>query len=136
VVKSNINALLIRWLEPEHPGIVFAASPFQLDDYNVLIPDVGYCSEIPDPHDDTDLLDGAPEIAIEVISSKSAARLSRKISLYLSHGGKSVWTVFPDEQKVWIHTQGRAAQFERSETLEDPALPGFHPPVAALFKGL
>src|SRR5271166_640567 len=113
LVKSNINALLIRWLDSEHPGMVFAVSPFQLDDYNVLIPDVAYVSEIPEAHDETDLLNGAPEIAIEVISSESAARLSKKIGLYLSHGGKSVWTVFADEQKVWIHARGRATLFER-----------------------
>jgi len=85
-------------LGPEHPGIVFSVSPFQLDDYNVLIPDVAYCSEIPGPHDDTDLLDGAPEIAIEVVSSESAARLSRKIGLNLAHGEQVRLGCFSDEQ--------------------------------------
>ena len=62
------------------------------------------------------------------------------MALYLSHGGKSVWAVFPEEQSVWTYTAGPAGQakeFQSSQILEDPSsLPGFRAPVAAIFDGI
>jgi Uma2 family endonuclease len=43
-----------------------------------------------------DLLRGAPDLAVEVVSSETAARLRTKIGLYLKNGSKAVWVVFPE----------------------------------------
>jgi hypothetical protein len=75
-------------------------------------------------------------VASEVVSSESASQLSRKVSLYLTNGSKSVWAVYPEEQKVWIYTPGHATEFHRDRTLEDPILAGFRAPVSALFEGI
>jgi len=81
---------------------------------------------------------GRPQefVKSNIVSSESASQLSRKVGLYLSNGGKSVWAVFPDEQKVWIYTAGQAKEFQSSQMLEDPSLPGFRAPVSDIFEGI
>jgi Uma2 family endonuclease len=85
-----------------------------------------------------DLPLGAPDLAIEVVSSETAARLRTKIRLYLKYGSKAVWVVYPDERLVEIHSaSGQVTILEQGQILEDPdALPGFSAPVAAIFEGL
>ena len=65
----------------------------------------------------TGVFQGAPEIAIEVVSSESAARLEDKIELYLSHGSKSVWVVYPKKRVVRVFdVNGGAKRFEQRPT--------------------
>jgi Uma2 family endonuclease len=73
-----------------------------------------------------------------VVSSETAVRLEKKIDLYLAHGSKSVWVVFPEQRIVRIFdASGQSRKFEQNQTLEDPSvLPGFRVPVAAIFEGL
>jgi hypothetical protein len=57
----------------QNPGWRFICeASYQLDNRNCLI-----------PPGSTGVFQGAPEIAIEVVSSEPAARLERKIRLYL-----------------------------------------------------
>jgi len=137
LIKSRINRLLMAWLLQNRPGTVLVETGFRLDEHEFLIPDVSYVLKDPGEPGDRGHIQGAPDLAIEVISSEPAAQLSRKVALYLSHGGKSVWAVFPDEQKVWIYSAGQAREFQRDEMLEDiQVLPGFRAPVSALFEGV
>lgn len=135
-VKSNINRLIITWLIESGRGRVFIETAYRLDDHHVLVPDLSYESKDPGASGSTGLICDAPELAIEVVSSEPAARLSKKVGLYLAHGGKSVWAVFPEEQTVWIYSAGQAKEFHREQMLEDFTLPGFHAPVSALFEGV
>src|SRR5215469_13973890 len=81
---------------------------------------------------------GAPEVAIEVVSSEKASLLEKKFELYLAHGSKSVWVVFPEQQVVRIFSaSGESRLFDRTQTLEDPTvLPGFSASVSAIFEGI
>jgi Uma2 family endonuclease len=118
-------------------GRVFLETGFQLGPHAVLIPDLSYVSNDPGLPGFTGMIQGSPDLAIEVVSSGPAARLSKKIGLYLSHGSKSVWAVYPEEQKVSIHAVGGSTEFQRQQTLKDPAvLPGFSTPVLAIFEGI
>jgi Uma2 family endonuclease len=111
---------------------------FQLDERNCLIPDVSVLRPGHIPPGSTGSIQGAPEIAIEVVSSETAVHLENKIDLYLAHGSKSVWVVFPAQRIVRIFdASGQARKFEQNQTLEDPSvLPGFRVPVSAIFEGL
>jgi len=81
---------------------------------------------------------GAPDLAVEVVSSETAARLKTKIELYLEHGSKAVWVVYPEARLVEIHSaSGQVTKFKQDQILEDPdVLPGFSTPVGAIFEGL
>jgi Uma2 family endonuclease len=138
IVKSNLLRILVVWLAQNRVGKLFAGTLFQLDDHNSLIPDISVVLPGQIAPGTTDWLHGAPGIAIEVVSSETAARLEGKIDLYLAHGAKSVWAAFPEHRAARIFdASGLSRKFEQNQTLEDPAaLPGFSTPVSAIFEGL
>jgi len=137
VVKSKTNRVLTAWLLENPIGEVFNESMFQVDAQNCLIPDVSVLRTRHIPPGSTGSIQGAPEVAIEVVSSETAAHLEKKIDLYLAHGSKSVWVVFPEHRIVrTFNVSGQSRKFEQNQTLEDVALPGFRVPVTAIFQGL
>lgn len=55
-----------------------------------------------------DYYEGAPLIAIEVISeSDTAAEIDRKIEKYLTNGGQEVWVVYGETRRVLTYFAGR-----------------------------
>ena len=139
LVKANLIQILAVWLSQRCIGIVFAGTSYRVEEHDCLIPDLSVLSNerIPVPAT-SDLPRGAPDLAIEVVSSETAASLRTKINLCLKHGSKSVWVVYPELRMLDIHSpDGRITQVEQDQILEDhEALPGFSTPVSAIFKGL
>lgn len=82
-------------------------------------------------------LQGAPEIAVEVISpSESAVDVERKTELYPAHGAQIVWVIYPRSRKVRVFLAD-GTEFQRG--LHDSlTLPGILPdwtlPVATIFE--
>ncbi len=138
IAKSNLIEILAVWLAANRIGKLFSETMFTLDDHNSPIPDVSVVSLARLKPGSTGHLQGAPDIAIEVVSSETAATLDRKIDLYLAHGSKSVWVVFPQRRIVRIFdASGLSRKFEVQQTLEDPtALPAFSTSVSAIFEGI
>lgn len=67
----------------------------------------------------------APDIAIEIISSKDAwTMLFEKAQLYFEHGSKEVWLVDPYQKGVMIVTP-TARRWEWEELTSPELLPGF-----------
>lgn len=59
-----------------------------------------------------DYLEGAPVLAVEVISeSNTAEEMDRKVKTYLANGGVEVWLVYPKTRCVWVFRQGHAEEF-------------------------
>jgi Uma2 family endonuclease len=138
VTKSNLVRLLISGLTQSPALRVFIETAYQLDDQNCLIPDISLIAVNRIIPGNKGVFHGAPEIAIEVISSEPAARLERKIRLYLTHGSKSVWAIYPQERLVRIEdAAGGSRLFLDDQPLTDPAvLPGFGIPTSAIFEGV
>jgi Uma2 family endonuclease len=138
IVKSNLLLILAVWLAQNPVGKLFAETMFQLDDYSSMMPDLSVIFPGRIVPGTKGWFQGAPEIAVEVVSSETAARLEEKVDLYLAHGGKSVWAAFPRTRSVRIFAGGGLSKkFEKNQTLEDPtALPGFSTPVSAIFEGI
>jgi len=136
-VKSNLIRVLVPWLAQNPIAKLFSETMYHLDEHTALIPDVSILFPGRVQPGSTGWIQGAPEIAIEVVSSETAVHLENKIDLYLAHGGKSVWVVFPEPRLVRIFdATGQARKFEPHQTIEDPVLPGFRVPVSSLFEGL
>lgn len=80
---------------------------------------------------------GAPDLAIEIVSpSDSAADLDRKIRLYLAHGAKAVWGMWPEAQRLDVHQSGQPTRhYEVTDTImgEEP-IPEFRLALATLFE--
>ena len=138
VVKKNLTKILVLWLAQNSPAELFPETMFEVDEYNTVIPDLSVLFPGRIAPGSTGWIAGVPELAIEVVSSESAARLEDKIRLYLSNGGKSVWVVYPKSRAVWIYDGGGVARrFEESQMLSDPnVLTGFSVPVSAIFEGV
>jgi Uma2 family endonuclease len=137
VVKKNLIKILVLWLAQNSAAELFAESMYHVDEHNALMPDLSVLFPGRIDSSSKGWIKGAPEIAIEVVSSETAARLEDKIELYVAHGSKSVWVVYPKKRVVWIFdASGGAKKFERDQLLTDPTLPGFSIPTSAIFEGV
>jgi Uma2 family endonuclease len=137
-VKSNLIQILAVWLSQRALGKLFAETTYRLDAEVAVMPDLSVLRNERLTPVTGDLPTGAPDLAIEVVSSESAAHLRSKIQLYLKHGTKGVWAIYPGQLLVEVHNaNNHVAIFECTDALEDrAALPGFSIPVSAIFEGL
>lgn len=136
-VKSNLIKILSAWLAENSFGQIFAETTYRMNG-DALAPDLSVLRKERLTPVTKELPVGAPDLAIEVVFSETAARLRTKIDLYLDHGSESVWVVYPEARKVEIcSANGQVKVFKQNQMLEDPrALPGFSVPVAQIFEGL
>lgn len=117
-------------------GIVVSEQPFRLFTDTVRYPDIAFVSagrDLP-PYG---FPEGAPDLAIEVISPSNTLReMDQKISHYFAAGCKRVWVVYPEHREVYIHGLAGVTRRAGDEPLEDPELlPGFSVKVSILFEG-
>jgi len=74
-------------------------------------------------------IEGAPDLAIEVLSpSDTATAVRKKVKQYFAAGCRAVWLVYPEsrEIEVWESARGPAKIVTADDTLEAPeVLPGF-----------
>jgi Uma2 family endonuclease len=137
VVKRNLKKILVVWLAQHPIAELFPETMYQLDKYNSLIPDLSVVFPGRLSPGSIGWIQAAPELAIEVVSSETAGRLKQKIDLYLAHGSRCVWVVYPRQRFVRVFdANGQSRKFEQSQTLEDPVLPGFSAPVSSIFEGI
>lgn len=136
VVKKNLNKILVLWLAQNSAAELFVESMYRIDEHNALSPDLSVLFPGRIGPGSTGWIPRAPELAIEVVSSEPAARLERKIRLYLANGGKSVWAIYPQERMVRIDSATGTTKFLDDQPLVDPVLPGFTIPTSAIFEGV
>ncbi len=94
-----------------------------------LIPDVSitHAGQAEDKY-----LEGAPALAVEVISRRNTAKImQRKVTLYMKYGGREAWLFYPRTRLVTIH-RGRTA-VEMEGTLTSELLPGVAIDLAEIF---
>lgn len=81
-------------------------------------------------------IQGAPDLAIEVLSpSDKAAAMRRKVKQYFAAGAKAVWLVYPEtrEVEVWESESGPARMLGDQDVIEAPGvLPGFAVKISAI----
>lgn len=80
--------------------------------------------------------DGAPDLAIEVISPSETNRtIQRKLTGYFKYGTQEVWLVYPIARMIEVYSSvENAREINELETLEGSAvLPGFALKLAELF---
>jgi Uma2 family endonuclease len=78
----------------------------------------------------------APDLAVEVLSPKDSwEAVEKKVREYLSSGGKLVWVVSPEAERVYVYEpRGEGRVLGRADRIQGGAvLPGFRAPVKAFF---
>ena len=135
-IKNRINRILGRYLDA-HPKIrldTLVEIGAEVSTQDVFVPDVSVMS-IQRLSGEERVFQGAPELAIEVVSPNDTAKhLKRKVDAYLANGSKTVWVVFPDSKSVTVYSGAAAHDLKAGQILEDPLLPGFSTHVSAFFE--
>jgi Uma2 family endonuclease len=81
-------------------------------------------------------LEGAPAIAIEVISpSNTAKRIAVKTELYFACGALEVWCFFPNTKPVTIQVPGSVREIAPDGVITTPLLRGLELSVQQIFGG-
>jgi Uma2 family endonuclease len=74
---------------------------------------------------------------VEVVSpNDKASEIEQKIKEWLDFGVDLVWVVYPESQRVHVHSNDRTARIlEANETLDGgEVLPGFETSISTLFQ--
>jgi Uma2 family endonuclease len=137
-VKANLIEILAAWLRQNRVGKLYAETTYRMDGEEGLAPDLSVLRNERLVPVTKDLPVGAPDLAIEVVSSETAARLRTKIRLYLKYGSKAVWVIYPEERLMEVHRAiDQVTILEQDHVLEgQDVLQGFSTPVSAIFEGL
>ena len=117
-------------------GKIAPSVGFRLYGNVVRAPDVALISrEQMKDLDPDEYVDGAPAMAIEVISpTDSFEDISKKVDQFLASGALSVWISIPKTRKVEIYRPNPSRiVLDDREIITDPVLPGFSLRVSELF---
>jgi Uma2 family endonuclease len=117
-------------------GRVYTESGYRLTPHTVRGPDVSFVrtSRLQDPDE---YFDGAPDLAVEIVSpGDDASDLREKIKQYLDAGTSVVWVVYPRSRQIEIHTPDKTIRrLGVEDMLEAPKLlPGFQLSVSAILQ--
>jgi Uma2 family endonuclease len=140
-IVTRIGTLLLRFLEKKPLGEVFVA-PLDvfLGEINVYQPDVIFISNqrrsILTEHG----LEGAPDLAVEVLSS-GTARYDKgsKRKVYARAGVKELWLVDQEARLIHVYQLTKdvdtpAATYDETAIFTSPLLPGLRLKAAMIFK--
>lgn len=139
-VAGRVYRLLWRAGERTGGGLAVFDAAFTLSEHppTVRVPDVAFLSSdrVPEGGLPDGFGDGAPDLAVEVVSaSNRASELQRKALEFLDAGGRLVWVVDPAEQTVTIYRSRSDIRILGSGEVLDggDGLPDFRVSVDALF---
>ncbi len=139
LVRQRIAMELMRFVESSHLGIVLEEMDFRLAPDTVRNPDVAFVTAEHLKKIDLDRspVDGAPALAVEVISpSNTAQDMAKKTQQYLRAGSRFVWLVYPGLRLVEIHSASGVCHVQEPEPLKEDALfPGFSVSLRYVFDG-
>ena len=134
-VRDTLLVALRNFLAGRGLGRVWSEQAFHLFGETVRIPDIAFvcAGRSIEPRQ---LPEGAPDLAVEVISPSNTPReLDRRISDYFAAGCKRVWLLYPEHREVYVHGLAGVVRRRGDEVLEDPELlPGFSVKVSSLFE--
>jgi Uma2 family endonuclease len=139
-VGLRIGRALLNFVEANSLGQVFDSSAgyvLSRDPDTVREPDVSFLTT--ERLEDQDLdafLEGAPDLAVEVLSpSNTAAQMRRKMAEYFSVGCRVVWIVDPIHKSLVVHRpDANPVILTEDDTLtEEDLLPGFSLSVREIF---
>jgi Uma2 family endonuclease len=135
---------LMTYLDEHDLGVILGTDVgFRLTPQTLCSPDLAFVGKHrSDAKRLIKFADYAPDIAVEVISpSNTQSEINQKTKLYLQHGTRLVWIVYPDQKEVHVyraedHPNKASITFLGVEdTLSgEDVLPNFEMPLAKLFQ--
>jgi Uma2 family endonuclease len=139
LIRQRIALRMMVFAESHHLGIVVEEMDFRLAPHTVRNPDVAFVTAEHFKKIDLDRspIDGAPALAVEVISPTNTAQdMARKTQQYLGAGSRAVWIVQPSLRLVEVHSAEGSRHVREPEMLrEESMLPGFSLSLRYIFDG-
>jgi Uma2 family endonuclease len=143
LILINIGYWLKAWLrqQPQPRGQILGGEAgcrlLRSPDSTVGIDLVYISAEIAAQRSDkTSLIEGAPVLAVEILSPSDAEQeINEKVDTYLAAGVRLVWIVDPHDRTVLVYRPGAEPVLfnARQELSGDPELPGFRVAVSEFF---
>ena len=124
-IRDRIARRLSDFVQSHRLGEVTVEMDFRLGPATVRNPDVAFVTTEHLTHIDPDRspIEGAPALAVEVVSPSNLAQdMLKKVSQYLSAGSEAVWVVYPALRLVEIHKAGVIRQVTAPESLTEERL--------------
>ncbi|CAN5826369.1 Uma2 family endonuclease [soil metagenome] len=142
-VQTELLFRVRTWIE-EAPGRGYVSTPadIEMDGHNVFAPDLWWVTEDRRPAPAQLLLDGQPDLVVEIRSPSTWIRdLGVKLPAYEASGVAEAWYVDTKARTVLVFRRSDPesptfdTRFEVSaeETLTSPLLPGFALEVGTIF---
>lgn len=138
--SNRVAYLLTGHVEKAGIGVVYAAETgFMLshDPDTLRAPDVSFISAGRQPVDESGFIQGAPDLAAEIVSPHDRSReVNAKAQQWLDAGTRLVWVVWPETRSVTVHRPGRDERLlHDNDTLDgEDVVPGFACRVSEIFK--
>jgi Uma2 family endonuclease len=139
LVSFRLRSALSTFVQTHQLGVVTGEVDFRLSVNTVRKPDVAFIAKGQMQGFDLDRspIEGAPTLAIKVISPGNLAQDTRKkVRQYLAAGSRAVWLVYPQLDVMEIHDQeGIRGVSEQDVFVESSLFPGleFSLSLTALF---
>ncbi len=139
-IAATIIFLFGLYLRGKRLGTLTATDgSYDLDEVNSPMPDVAFISFARMPEMPRRAAQGAPDLVVEIKSPTDRVRKMRqKAELYLSHGTRIVWLVFPETRTVEVYdVAADIATFGSGQELNGgDVLPGLVIKVDEIFEGI
>ena len=139
-ISKNIEYEIERFVREKKLGRVFdAPCDVYLDEENVVQPDILFVSEERTHIIGKTHIQGAPDLAVEILSESTAyTDLMKKKRLYARFGVKEYWIVDPEGKTTEIHCLREGVfvlfkSFSEDDELESPLLPGLKIKLSPVF---
>jgi Uma2 family endonuclease len=143
-ISIVLSSALFAIVSSQKLGVLFDSSTaFKMNNGNKRSPDISFFAkerlqgleELP-----TSFLDGAPDLAIEILSpGNTVAEINTKICEYFENGTRLVWVINPVQHYVLVYRSATEPDrlLKRGDFLDgEDVISGFTFPVADLFQRL
>ena len=139
LIRQRIAMQLIQFVESKRLGVVVEEMDFRLAPDTVRNPDVAFITSehLKKIDSDRSPADGAPALAVEVISPNNRAEdIAKKTQQYLNAGCKTVWIIYPGLRLAEVHSTSGVRIVKEPEGFQDELLfPGFSLSLSYIFDG-
>jgi len=125
LIRARIFLRLLQFAKAHRLGHVIEEMDFRLGPETVRNPDVAFITEehLQANGLDRSPMEGAPLLAVEVISPNNSAQdMSKKVEQYLAAGSQAVWIVHPALCLVEVHTASGARKVRPPDCIENGTL--------------
>jgi Uma2 family endonuclease len=128
-VVARVTRALAAFVEGRRLGVVLAGDPgfvLRRNPDTVRGPDVAFVTAARLPgRPPAEFLEGAPDLAIEVISpSDNWKAVDKKAAEFIAAGARAVWAIDPGDETAKVYTGEGSRFLARGEALACPALLG------------